>query len=127
VAETDRPTDVGFACSADARIRCFIVGGRQAPSTWGRLEAPNLHLTGAFIRAAAGIVEGEEGDTQMWLWIAVGFAVYAALMLLFLSMARAATAADRSERRVFRAWLDEGRGRVTDHPVLRDRRPPKVA
>jgi enolase len=63
----------------------------------------------------------------MWLWIAIGLAAYAALMLLSVSMARAAAAADRSERRVFRAWLGEQRGRVIEHPVLRGRRPPKVA
>jgi hypothetical protein len=63
----------------------------------------------------------------MWQWIAIGFAAYAALILLFLSMARVATAADRSERRVFRTWLGERRGRVIERPVLRGRRPPKVA
>jgi hypothetical protein len=62
----------------------------------------------------------------MWQWVAIGIAAYAGLILLVLSMARMAKAADRSERLVFRAWVDERRGRLM-HQIPRGDRRPKAA
>ncbi len=62
----------------------------------------------------------------MWEWVAIGGATYTALVLLVLSLARSAAAADRSERAVFRAWRDERRGRL-ERSVHREQRPPKAA
>jgi hypothetical protein len=55
----------------------------------------------------------------MWQWIGIGVVSYLILMSLVFVIASAARVADRRERAVFAAWMDERSRKVDEDPALR--------